>query len=95
MKSRKKSFILFLCILQTLNEFKISISNPILIQLKDDPKFEEFVEAHLKGGKKQIWNNDATIAMTTKETGSDDCSEESDSGVEGTGDYWCTIIFPC
>jgi hypothetical protein len=58
-------------------------------QLQNDPKFEEFLEAHLKGGKKQIWSNDVTDKVTTKTTGdgkdSDaDEGDKSDSGVEGS-----------
>ncbi|XP_076107171.1 putative RNA-binding protein 19 isoform X1 [Mytilus galloprovincialis] len=54
-------------------------------ELKDDPKFEEFLDAHMKGGKKQIWNNDEIVTMTTKKTESDNSDDEnSDSGVEGT-----------
>lgn len=56
-------------------------------ELKDDPKFEEFLEAHVKGSKKQIWGNDATDGIAAQKTGSDDSeddsSDESDSGVEG------------
>ncbi|CAG2241255.1 MRD1 [Mytilus edulis] len=52
-------------------------------ELKDDPKFEEFLDAHMKGGKKQIWNNDEIVTMTTKKTESDNSDDEnSDSGVE-------------
>ncbi|CAC5419503.1 MRD1 [Mytilus coruscus] len=55
-------------------------------ELKDDPKFEEFLDAHMKGGKKQIWNNDEIVTTTTKKTESDSSDDEknSDSGVEGT-----------
>lgn len=42
----------------------------------------------MKGGKKQIWNNDEIVTMTTKKTESDNSGDEnSDSGVEGTGKY--------
>lgn len=61
-----------------------------MFQLKDDPKFEEFLDAHLKGGKKQIWNNDASVTMATpkkeeSDSDSDEDEDEDDSGVEGTG----------
>jgi hypothetical protein len=71
-------------------------------QLQNDPKFEEFLEAHLKGGKKQIWSNDVTDKVTTKITGdgkdSDaDEGDKSDSGVEGndknTIDHYVNYVF--
>lgn len=55
-------------------------------ELKDDPKFEEFLDAHLKGGKKQIWNNDASVTTATpkqEQSDSDSDEDEDDSGVEG------------
>ena len=71
-------------------------------QLQNDPKFEEFLEAHLKGGKKQIWSNDVTDKVTKKTTGdgkdSDaDEGDKSDSGVEGsdknTIDHYVNYVF--
>ena len=57
----------------------------------------------MKGGKKQIWSNDATDKVTTKTTGDNEDSDaddgdKSDSGMEGikdknTIDHYVNYIF--
>ncbi|KAK3084206.1 hypothetical protein FSP39_010039 [Pinctada imbricata] len=57
----------------------------MLGELKDDPKFAEFLEAHQRSNKKSVWDNDA---METKVKGhmEENKGNESDSAVEMKSD---------
>ena len=60
----------------------------VLIQLKDDPEFQEFLDVHKSRSQKQLWDNDLSVVKVdiknkrdtaVKEVESDTDSDASDS----------------
>ena len=61
----------------------------ILIQLKDDPEFLEFLDVHKSRSQKQLWDNDLSIIKSdAKNEGGTPVKEvesDTDSGVSDSG----------
>ncbi|KAJ8312881.1 hypothetical protein KUTeg_010254 [Tegillarca granosa] len=70
-------------------ETKEKALDDMLGELKDDPEFEEFMEAHQRKGNKPVWDNDVVVhhkEMKDKMSDIDDSSSGVESEVENMED---------